>query len=136
MTCEHTSCLCTLLKELLDEQDRLAHQTFKFICKTDKIDTIPFLLYSKENSDPFEAHIYAHGTIFFRLENIQKDSCCATLRLLMGIDMDEYPTNEMEEVYSLIKTDHCITVDLNCFLGIQPCPPKLVDRPLPWVEIK
>ncbi|MGR3765507.1 CotY/CotZ family spore coat protein [Rossellomorea sp. NS-SX7] len=132
MICHHNSCICETLDELLMEQCKLATQRFKFICEYDKVDTIPFILYTKEDSKPFEAHIHSDSTIFFKIIDIDEE--CATLRLLDGMDIDGYTTCDVEDVFALYKTDKCITIDCSCFLGIQPLPPKLVNRKLPEVN--
>ncbi|WP_254871203.1 CotY/CotZ family spore coat protein [Bacillus sp. Marseille-Q1617] len=132
MICHHNSCICETLNELLLEQCKLATQKFKFICEYDKVDTIPFLLYMKENSEPFEAHLHSGSTIFFKIIDIEED--CATLRLLEGVDIDGYMTDDVEDIFALYKTDKCIIIDCNCILGIQPLPPKLVNRKLPEVN--
>ncbi|MDT9026124.1 MULTISPECIES: CotY/CotZ family spore coat protein [Rossellomorea] len=132
MICHHDSCICVTLNELLLEQFQLATQKFKFICEYDKVDTIPFILYTKEDSEPFRAHLHTNCTIFFKLIDI--DDGCATLSLLVGMDIDGYITDDVDELFTLYQTDKCISIDCNCFLGIQPLPPKLVNRKLPDIE--
>lgn len=129
MICHHDHCICEILNELLQEQFKLATQKFKFICEHDKVDTIPFILYTKEDSRPLEAHLHSGSTIFFKIIDIEED--CATLRLLDGVDIDGYTTDDVEDLFALYKTDKCITIDCSCFLGIQPLPPKFVNRKLP-----
>ncbi|MCA1057192.1 hypothetical protein LCM10_19795 [Rossellomorea aquimaris] len=131
-SCHDEHCICKVLTELFLEQSKLAAQTFKFICEHDRIDTIPFILYTKEKSEPFKAHLKSGCTIFFMVSDINDG--CVTLRLLAGVDIDGYITDDTEDVFALYKTDQCITVDCNCFLGIQPLPPKLVNRKLPTIH--
>lgn len=132
MICHHNSCICETLNELLLEQFQLATQKFKFICQYDKVDTIPFIIYTKEDSEPFRAHLHSNCTIFFKLIDI--DDGCATLGLLAGLDIDGYITDDVDELFALYQTDKCISIDCNCFLGIQPLPPKLVNRKLPDID--
>jgi spore coat protein Y len=132
MICHHDNCICEILNELLQEQLKLATQKFKFICEHDKVDTIPFILYTKEDSRPFEAHLHSGSTIFFKIIDIEEDY--TTLRLLDGVDIDGYTTDDVEDLFALYKTGKCITIDCSCFLGIQPLPPKFVNRKLPEVN--
>ncbi|MBB6448500.1 hypothetical protein HNR44_000449 [Geomicrobium halophilum] len=106
-------------------------------------DTIPFILKDKKANmfwatggltadypDVFE-------TVFFRVESIDENSCCATLSLLRPTDEILFTHNccvdptSLSNVCSLEKTHFCIEVDLNCFCAIQCLDPGLVDNPIP-----
>jgi spore coat protein Y len=132
-------CLCTELEQLLEEQQRLALNDFRFVCEKIGYDTIPFVLSNEKCA--FEVFGKTRNGVFFttqvfRLENIDSRHCCAKLSLLLPVDIDGYPVELCDEVFSLIKTDNCIIVDLSCFCSIQPLSPKLVNRELPIVEPK
>ncbi|SDI54004.1 CotY/CotZ family spore coat protein [Natribacillus halophilus] len=103
-------------------------------------DTIPFMLKDKKSNlfwatggltadynDVFE-------TVFFRVENVDEKTCCATLSLLRPIKDIKFTHNccvdptSLSDVYCLEKTHFCIEVDLNCFCAIQCLDPDLVDN--------
>ncbi|MFL6557478.1 MAG: CotY/CotZ family spore coat protein [Bacillus sp. (in: firmicutes)] len=132
-------CLCHEMEQLLEEQKRLSFDGFRFVCEKIGYDTIPFTLSNGECA--FEVFARTRNGLFFttqvfRLESIDVRHCCATLSLLLPIDMDGFPVELCDEVFSLITTDNCIIVDLSCFCSIQPLSPKLVNRELPIVEPK
>ncbi|MCM3568693.1 CotY/CotZ family spore coat protein [Neobacillus mesonae] len=133
------SCFCSEMQQLLEEQGKLSFKDFRFVCESIGYDTIPFILSNQKCR--FEAFgINGKGKCFvtpvFRLEKLDTKHCCATLSLLEPVDMDGCPIDLCEEVYSLLKTDNCLIIDLSCFCAIQPLSPKLVDRPLPIIEPK
>ncbi|MFZ4450774.1 CotY/CotZ family spore coat protein [Salibacterium aidingense] len=99
------------------------------------LDTIPFVLQDK-NGDYFSA-TGAIGkkdcfqTVFFRVESIDKDTCCATLSMLAPdchLDFDKCCVDPVSlcDVDELERTRHCIEVDLKCFCAIQCLDPDLV----------
>ncbi|GEL04358.1 CotY/CotZ family spore coat protein [Rummeliibacillus sp. G93] len=62
-------------------------------------------------------------SVFFRVEDIF-DDCCATLRVLKPNrnilkECGSIDFNKICEVTDFELTDSCITVDLNCFCGVQ-----------------
>lgn len=132
-------CLCDEMEQLLEEQQRLALEDFRFVRDEIGYDTIPFVL--SNGKCPFEVFGRTRLGVFFttqvfRIENIDSRHCCATLSLLMPVDMDGYPVEFCDDVFSLVRTDNCIIVDLSCFCSIQPLSPRLVNRELPIVEPK
>lgn len=132
-------CICSELKELLAEQGRLSFEGFRFVCDSIGFDTIPFIL--SNGKCPFMSWgIKKNGHFFttnvFRLEALDEEYCCATLKLLEPVDMDGCPVEVCDDIYSLLKTDTCIIVDLKYFCSIAPLSPKLVNRPLPIIEPK
>jgi spore coat protein Y len=136
--CEE-QCLSSELEQLLEEQQRLSFDDFRFVCDKIGYDTIPFVLSNEKCA--FEVFGRTRNGLFFttqvfRLESIDSRHCCATLSLLLPVDIDGYPVDLCDEVFSLIKTDNCIIVDLSFFCSIQPLSPKLVNRELPIVEPK
>jgi len=132
-------CICNEMKQLMEEQDKLSFEGFRFVCESIGFDTIPFILSNGEG--PFEAWGRTmNGRFFitpvFRIESLDERHCCAKLSLLEPVDMDGCPVELCDEVFSLLKTEICIVVDLKCFCSIQPLSPKLVNRPLPIIEPK
>lgn len=132
-------CICHDLYQLYEEQKKLSFSGFRFVCESMGFDTIPFILSNGEC--PFQSFGKTlkgqfFTTTVFRLEGIDTDCCCATLSLLIPVDMDGIPIGYCDDVYSLLKTNICVTVDLHCFNSINPLSPKLVNRPLPIVEPK
>lgn len=133
------SCICHVMKTLQKEQKILSERDMdlKFISKSRKMDTIPFMLFTNDSQKPFTVYNRGIATPYFRLEKLDEETCCAELSLLEAIDMDENPVDSScEEVYSLKKTDKCIIVVLDCFCVINPFPPELVNKPLPHIEPK
>lgn len=130
--------ICTAMKRLQYEQKMItdSDRTFQFICKKNKYDTIPFMLYPAGLNHPFMAYFNCMTTPFFRLEELNEDQCCAVLSLMIPIDMDGFPADSYEDFYALRKTKNCIIVNLNCFCAIIPFSPELVNRPLPIIEPK
>ncbi len=98
-------------------------------------DTRVFKLLTKTGM-PFMAHYsseyFEHCTsVFFRVEDMV-DDCCATLRVLIPLyDRTGDAVNlladcgtklgldKMCDVQYFAPSDNCITVDLNCFCGVQ-----------------
>jgi hypothetical protein len=132
------SCICLAMKILQKEQKILTEreQGLKFIKKSRKMDTIPFMLFNIDSQKPFMVYYKGIATPYFRLEKLNEETCCAELSLLEAIDIDGYLVDSYEDVYSLRKTDTCIIVVLGCFCVIKPLPPELVNKPLPRIEPK
>lgn len=132
------SCICFAIKILQKEQKIVTERDvgLKFINKSRKMDTIPFMLFNINSQKPFMIYYKGIATPYFRLEKLNEETCCAELSLLEAIDMDGYSVNSYEDVYSLRKTDTCIIVVLSCFCVINPLPPELVNKPLPHIEPK
>nr|WP_255550003.1 CotY/CotZ family spore coat protein [Sporosarcina sp. E16_3] len=132
------NCICHSMKTLLKEQKIISgvDMEFQFICLKKKMDTIPFRLYSTNNSKPFMAFYKCIATPFFRLKKLYEETCCAELSLLEAIDMEGNPADPFNDFYALRKTNTCIIVNLSCFCVIDPLPPEFVNRPLPIIEPK
>lgn len=132
-------CVCHDLQQLLEEQKKLNFEDFRFINEDFGYDTIPFILSTGKCS--FEAWGWTNNGDFFttnvfRLELLDERKCCATISLLEPVDIDGYPVDICDNVFSLRTTSNCIVVDLSCFTSLQPLSPRLVDRLLPIVEPK
>lgn len=99
-------------------------------------DTRVFMLLTKEGT-PFKAFFRDNDyhdcdcfSVFFRVEDVF-DGCCATLRVLEPLDRHNHEVNLLDECGTKLKlsqickvrnfrpSDSCITVDLNCFCGIE-----------------
>lgn len=132
-------CICQDLQQLLEEQKKLSFEDFRFISEDFGSDTIPFIL--STGKCQFEAWGWTNNGNFFttnvfRLEALDVKRCCATISLLEPVDIDGYPVDICENVFSLRTTSNCIIVDLSCFSSLQPLSPRLVDRLLPIVDHK
>jgi len=123
------------MKRLMIEQDIIAMKDidFQFICNLKRFDTIPFMIFSVGCNDPFTVHYKCVTTSHFRLEKIEVETCCATLSLLVPVDIEGNFVNSSDEFYTLRKTKTCVIVNLKCFCAINPLPLELVNRPQPIV---
>ncbi|HHY72435.1 MAG TPA: hypothetical protein GX497_04260 [Bacillus bacterium] len=140
---EKENTICIAMKRLQKEQKIIAEKDmeFQFIQNVPNPDTIPIMLFGNQNSQkPFSAFciddVGCFKTNFFRLEKLDEEKGCATLSLLEAVDMDGCPVEDCDEIYSLLKTKCCVTVDLRCLCIINPLSPDLVNRPLPIIEPK
>ncbi|RSL31974.1 spore coat protein [Salibacterium salarium] len=144
---EAGSCICdtvAAIKEAQDEADDNNGRNCRNRCvdsllspngNNNGLDTIPFVLQNKKGhyfsatggigtNDCFQ-------TVFFRVERLDKDSCCATLSMLLpdcDLDFDKCCVDPMSlcDIDALERTRHCIEVDLDCFCAIQCLDPNLV----------
>ncbi|AYC29031.1 CotY/CotZ family spore coat protein [Paenisporosarcina cavernae] len=101
-----------------------------------QFDTRVFMLITKDGT-PFKAFFRDRDrcdhdcfSVFFRVEDIF-DGCCATLRVLEPLDKHGHEVNLLTECGTALKlskicevrdfrsSSSCITVDLNCFCGIE-----------------
>lgn len=99
-------------------------------------DTRVFMLLTKDGT-PFKAFFRENGSpdctcfsVFFRVEDVF-DGCCATLRVLEPLTSDnkevqiisdhgsEVNLKSICKVTKFAATNSCVTVDLNCFCGVQ-----------------
>ncbi|MDQ0413591.1 CotY/CotZ family spore coat protein [Mesobacillus stamsii] len=93
-------------------------------------DTIPVILYCKGTCAPFEglgvARTGVVGTPFapvsgyiFRVVEVDPETCCAVLEILEdGTPLGGTPLSGLATATALVRTEVCITVDLNCFCGV------------------
>ncbi|WP_018921480.1 CotY/CotZ family spore coat protein [Salsuginibacillus kocurii] len=102
------------------------------------LDTTPFMLKGKDGK-PFWATggltaktDIPFNTIFFRVEHVDEDDCCATLSLLRPDPAIAFKDkccvdpDSILAVTSLERTEFCVEVDLSCFCAIQCLDPELV----------
>ncbi|SFP52941.1 CotY/CotZ family spore coat protein [Salibacterium halotolerans] len=99
-------------------------------------DTVPFLLQGKDGSYLHAVgsigERYCFQTVFFRVEKVSKEDCCAVLSLLRPdcpIDFDKCCVDPWSlcDVEELSRTRECIHVDLKCFCTVQCLDPELVE---------
>ena len=133
------TCVCHDLQQLLEEQKKLSFDDFRFVNGDFGYNTIPFILSTRECQ--FEAWGWTNNGDFFitnvfRLEAIDVRRCCATISLLEPVDIDGYPVDMCDNIFSLRTTANCIIVDLSCFTSLQPLSPRLVNRLLPLIDPK
>lgn len=99
-------------------------------------DTIPFLLHTESGLLEVMGSHYnnCHGekecfiTSFFRVESIDEEKCCATISLLLPIDIHGKVTNSICDVMILRKTSTCRVIDLSCFCAIQALDTEFLKR--------
>lgn len=83
---------------------------------------------NKDGKDNNKNNMFALSP-FFRVEDVFGD-CCATLRVIAPVDENgkvlevidengELDLQEFKKIDDFVKTDNCLTVDLNFFAGIQ-----------------
>jgi hypothetical protein len=73
---------------------------------------------------------------FFTIEKLNKKLGCMDLSILIPIDMEGCPVDLYSDIFSLLTTQKCITVDINYFCGVVCLPGKLINRFIPKVEPK
>jgi hypothetical protein len=125
------NCIFEALQELKIQQDQLEGSASccfsSLLKKLLKVDTIPFMLLSEDG--PFVLaglqyganhcnHKHFHTSIF-RIESLDREKNCATLSLLKPITLYGSEAKEICEIERLIRTNICVTVDLNCFCAVQ-----------------
>lgn len=128
------NCVCDVVRFINDLQDAVdTHADCPENCLrpqlgvvggvADAPNTRPFLLYTKKG-ELFEAFYRVPNTTtfcpspIFRVESV--DGCCAVLRVLRPETTSPTPPKGCETFGgTLIATDQCVVVDLNCFCAIQ-----------------
>ncbi|AXF55651.1 spore coat protein [Salicibibacter kimchii] len=148
---ESGHCVCDAVLSIKEAQDAVDKKMDNCInsCHTNLLgpkrpgkiqDTIPFMLKDKK-SNLFWATggltadlMGVFETVFFRVEDVDEKSCCATLSLLCPKNDIKFTHNccvdptSLSDVYTLEKTHFCIEVDLRCFCAIQCLDPDLIDN--------
>lgn len=118
----------SILKTIYETQSKSKLPIFKGMFH----ETIPFVLYSRETTEPFFAFGCKAGsqslfkTCFFRIEKVV-DSCLH-LSLLHPTDVEGSCFKNTGIPYRLKKTNSKVIVDLEIFCGIQCISPKLINR--------
>jgi hypothetical protein len=73
-------------------------------------------------------------TSIFKVVKIE--SGCITLSALIPIDIEGCPIDLCEELYSLLETNYCVTIQISCVCGIMTLPTKLINCYIPDIEPK
>lgn len=134
------SCIYELMATLLKGEEWLEDESSFFILDKEK-SSLPFLLYMNQGN-LFVGKGMEEGegdwllSSFFTLKTLHADGACATLSVLEPIGIDGCRVASFSEVFSLLETNFCLTVDLTCFCAIQFLPSQLIERPLPDIEPK
>ncbi|WP_102692870.1 CotY/CotZ family spore coat protein [Rummeliibacillus pycnus] len=143
------NCVCDVVRAILDIQTQGVNEgcecpTNCFLeplgglvspTRSHNADTRVFMLLTKDGT-PFKAFFKEGGSpdcscfsVFFRVEDVF-DGCCATLRVLEPLTHDNHDVQLIShgsdldlknlcKVRKFAATNSCITVDLNCFCGVQ-----------------
>ncbi|WP_062351992.1 CotY/CotZ family spore coat protein [Bacillus kwashiorkori] len=142
-----SNCVCDTLLAIVEAQEQVENGC-AFSCSTaiqelvgglssSPYNTIPVLLYCKSTCDLFVGHgarrvaggsgIDITHAIAFRVADVDPETCCATLELLqfgtVGYDLATLLGALETDTPPLVRTNTCITVDLNCFCGVTCLPP-------------
>jgi len=144
-----SNCVCDVVRAILDIQTQGVREECEcptncfleplggLVSPTKQhADTRVFMLLTKDGT-PFKAFFRESGgsdcscfSVFFRVEDVF-DGCCATLRVLEPLTHDNHEVtliadhgSELDlrnicKVRKFAATNSCITVDLNCFCGVQ-----------------
>src|SRR5699024_10103515 len=134
------SCVCDILKEIVDAQNDVVENCCDTSCEQSindllgvtesgsGLDTVPIILYCKDGCKPFKgygAHRSHHGigdivaSFIFRVKRVD-DDCCAVLELVRKNDesCEHLKDPCHQDTHHLEATGICITVDLNCFCHV------------------
>lgn len=134
------NCICNALIELITLQDLINEsQTPYFgnlLSKLVGVDTIPFFLFTADGQLKFKGVDKKHKegceerfeSGYFRIEAIDKISCCATISLLRPFNLCGEDTELICDTFKLRKTSTCVQVDMNCICGIQCLDTELLKR--------
>ena len=133
------SCMYELMAKLLKKEEQFKDEGH-FCTLDNKRNRIPFLLYTNQGKlfkgkGMDERACDWLLSSFFTVNSLDGNGC-ATLSILEPVGMDGCRVESFPEVFSLIETNFCLTVDLNFFCAIQFLPSKLVELPLPIIEQK
>ncbi|WP_335869932.1 CotY/CotZ family spore coat protein [Bacillus sp. 2205SS5-2] len=146
MSCGHKdrgeSCVCEVLRAIKDIQDNavdddcLECTTNCFLeplgnlaapTRRPNADTRVFTLTLKDGDlfkglyrRNFRDECISGKSVFFRVEDVF-DNCCATLRVLVAVDLEKHCDHKGDlcDIDTFIRTNNCITVDLSCFCAVQ-----------------
>ncbi len=136
------SCVCDILREIVDAQNDVVENCCDTSCErsisdllgeTDNgngLDTVPVILYCKDGCSPFKGFGAdpdnvgdMQASFYFRVKRVM-DDCCAVVELLRDPnDNEDNPDNPVEQDTDPLRaTGICMTVDLNCFCHITCLP--------------
>jgi hypothetical protein len=134
---QQLNCLVSTLEGVLKEQECLNQINNG---RKDKYTIIPIMLFTKQGSI-FSAYILDKRyscvmSPFFEIVNLDEKNGCLTLSVLIPIDMEGCPVDLCQDIYSLLTTKKCITIDVSCLCGVEALPSCLVNRFIPPDEPK
>lgn len=100
--------------------------------KLARVDTLPFILYEKGASSPFQTKANTEGVSFetfcFRIENLDKQANTALVSLLHPINVYGETAVDLDELYLLRRTSHFSSLPLNKFTTIRCLDIDLMKR--------
>ncbi|WAA13081.1 CotY/CotZ family spore coat protein [Fervidibacillus halotolerans] len=139
-----TNCVCDTLLSIVEAQDQVENDC-QFSCDTaiqelvggasSPYNTIPVMLTCKgtcelfvghgvRRSDETDTELDVINSIVFRVNDVDPETCCATLELLQEADTrNRGDLLKKIEHADLEATNVCITVDLKCFCAVTCLPP-------------
>ena len=132
--------ICGVLEELKFLQDYLKNFKTKYFghlfSKIAGVDTLPFMLFTK--GGPLKlVGVYQNDyidkkecfvTSIFRIEEIDRETCDATISLLVPLDIHGHVTDSHCDLMMLKKTSSCLTINLKDCCGIQLLDTELLKR--------
>lgn len=137
---EQKSCISDILTDIKELQDLIIHSRTKYfgklLAKVAGVDTIPIILQTSDCRLKLMGHyINEHTcseepfhTVFFRIQEIDKKKNCATVELLLPLNIHGEYTDELCDTLLLRRTADCSTIDLSCLCGVQPLDTDLMKR--------
>ncbi|KXH79761.1 CotY/CotZ family spore coat protein [Sporosarcina sp. HYO08] len=133
---KNNQCLCAALLELKAMQDFISKSPTHYFCDLLRTivgtDTIPIVLQTKKGDFIKRIHKFddfcCFETMFFRIEEIDEELCCAKLSLLRPLDIEGCDTNIICDVFRLQKTNVCTIIPLSCVCAVQPLDVELLKR--------
>lgn len=136
----NSTAICDVLEELKFLQDYLKNFKTKYFghlfSKIAGVDTLPFLLFTKDGLLKLEG-MYQYDssnkmkcfvTSIFRIEEIDREACCALISLLVPLDIHGNVTDSYCDLMMLRKSSTCITIHLKDSCGIQLLETELLKR--------
>ena len=126
-------CLCEALCDLIALQDLISNYQSKYfgqyLVEVIGGETIPLLLITNKG-DPLKLlnKTMEFETIFFRIDSIDKESCCVTVSLLRAYDYEAHHTNSIVDVVRLERTTTERTIELCGIVAFQILSPDLLKR--------
>lgn len=134
------TCISDILNDIKELQDLIIHSKTKYfgrlLAKIAGVDTIPILLQTAECRLRLMGHYINEDnckeepfhTSLFRIEEIDKKANCASVSLLLPLNIHGEYTDDLCDTFLLRKTDVCSTIDLSCLCGVQPLDTDLMKR--------
>ncbi|MGP7817101.1 CotY/CotZ family spore coat protein [Niallia sp. 01092] len=136
----HRDCICKAMAELKEIQDMITGSSTKYFGKLlsnlIKVDTLPFILLTENGALSLSGFHFNKSlqkeecfqTSFFRIEETDVHSCCATVSLLLPINILGESKYSLSDVIILKRTNQCAVIDLSCICAIQVLDFELMKR--------